>query len=215
MVVPLVVTVIAFDVKRISTAWLGESAFLFEEGTFLSTVDGLLRGGILYRDEVTAYAPLMLYPVKWLMEAFDVSVVMLRVYALCADILGFVILYHVLLTALRRRMWALVGCGFFLVNYSLIGVPGVIFRPSIHESVLRFSIGLAWLPFFFNDAPRRRWNLLLTGAALGVALTFSHEVGIVACLVGLVVVVSPPVWGGQFRVALREFYCWVRGSRRS
>ena len=205
VLVPIGVVFVAFDIKRFASAWQGSSAFLFEEGTFLSAVDRLLRGGVLYRDDFAGYPPLMFYPVKWMMEVFGPNVIMLRWYVFFADVLGFLILYHVLRTCLRHRGWALAGVGFFLANYSLVyGTPGTIFRPSIHESVLRYSIGLVWLIFFLREKPLRRLDLFMTGLALGLTLSFSHEIGIVACVAFLTMAMTAPVWGGRLTQGVRD-----------
>lgn len=211
VLVPLVVAFVAFDRRLFGSMWLGTWAFLSEEGVFLSGVDAVLRGGALYRDDYTSYAPLMFYPVKWMMEAFDATVVMLRAYAFLADIAGYLILYHVLRTFLRHRGWSLLGVGFFLVNFSLVPAPGIVFRPSIHESVLRFAIGLAWIPFFFRTWVPLKRDLILAGIALGLAMTFSQEIGLVSCLSFVLVTVSAPLWGAPLSRAIRDA-AWVAGG---
>ncbi len=179
--------------------------FLSEEGTILATADRLLHGGVLYRDEFAVYGPLMLYPVSWLMRIVD-SVVTLRIYAFILDCLGLLLLYHALLVFFRHRGWAVLGLGFFLLNFSLADFAvGTLFRVSIHESVFRFTVGLAWLLFFLRDpkGPGRR-DLVLTGASLGVALTFSHEIGIVSCVSFLILVSTSRLWGIPTREIRRQ-----------
>ncbi len=213
VLVPIVVVFVAFDIDRFTLAWQGASGFLYEEGTFLSAVDGLLRGGVLYRDDYAGYAPLMFYPVKWLMGVFGVNGIILRLYTFISDVAGFIVLYHVLRVCLRHRGWALAGLGFFLVNYSLVyGVPGTIYRPSIHQSVFRYVIGLAWLIFFLRERPLSRLNRFMAGVAIGLALTFSHEVGLAACVAFLIVVMAAPAWGEQLRASLANIPLVVAGA---
>lgn len=210
ILIPILVAYAQFDIGRFVThLWTWDFRWLFfsEEGMILAVADRLLHGGVLYRDEFALYGPLMFYPVSWLMRIFD-SVLTLRVYAFVLDSLGLLLLYHALLVFFRRRGWAALGLGFYLLNYSLplaALAEGTTLRPSIHQSVLRYSIGLAWLLFYLRDpeGPRRR-DLVLTGVALGVALTFSHEIGVVSSVSFVILVLSSGLWGIQMGGTRRQ-----------
>ncbi len=199
---------VVFDINRLGPYWRDSWTFLSEEGFILASVDSLLRGKILYQDDFAIYAPLMIYPLKWLMQFFRPSVMVLRVYFLVLDCLGLLLLYYSMRLFCRDRRWAFLGLGFFLVNFSLPYMTPAVYRPSIHESVLRFSLGLAWLLFYLRtpERPLRR-DLLATGLVLGFTLAFSHEVGLVSCLAFLVLSAARAIstrmaWGHAAREVL-------------
>ena len=199
VIVPIVIAFVAFDADRFVTAWWEMFTFLSEEGMILAAADRLLQGGVLYRDEFALYGPLMFYPLTWLLRAMD-SVLMLRVYAYALDVAGFLVLYAALRVFLVHRGWAALGLGFFLLNFFIANdTPGLVFRPSIHESVLRFSIGLVWMVFLLGrpEGPSRR-DAFLTGVGLGLAMTFSHEVGLVSCIAWALLVVTGVAWSPRW-----------------
>ena len=208
VLVPVVIAYAQFDIDRFVTGFWWRNAywpFLSEEGGILATVDRLLHGGVLYRDEFALYGPLMFYPVVWLMRMIDFTIT-LRIYAFVLDCLGLLLLYHALLVFFRHRGWAVMGLGFFLLNFSMADFAmGTLFRASIHESVFRFSIGLAWILFFLRDpeGPRRH-DLVFAGAALGAALTFSHEIGVVSSVSFLILVLTGRMWGIHTPGILRQ-----------
>ncbi len=195
VLIPVLIAYIAFDINNFSNSWFDSWTFLSEEGMILAGADRLLRGGVLYRDEFALYGPLMFYPVAWLLRVVDLALT-LRVYNFFLDWLGLVLIYQSSRVFLRRRGWAIIGLGFYIVK-SVMG-DGRFPDGGINGSILRLSIGLAWLFFLFRDpeGPKRH-DLILTGVALGVAFTFSQEIGVASCVSYVILVLTGPLWRPQ------------------
>lgn len=132
----------------------------------------------------------------------------MRVYFFALDVVSFFLLYCILETVLKSRLWALCGLVFFVVTYSFpyAGMDGV-GRPGPHHSVLRYTIGLVWLVPYFGDRERGPgpFALVAAGISLGLALLFSQEVGAVAIIVAALAIASGSLFGAGGRPrALRE-----------
>lgn len=209
LLVSALILFVAFDIRRFVMAGHGWT-FLEEEGLTLATIDALLRGGVLYRDVLTAYGPLVFYPAKWLMRLLDPSTLVLRGYFFALDYAGFLLLYYLMKALIRHRGLALAGLGFFLLNFSMPLSFDHVYRPSAQFSVLRFSIGMAWLMFYLRHGNRpTRQDLVAAGLALGVALALSIEIGLVACITLLVLAAIRLLWAGtDFLAGAREL-SWV------
>lgn len=185
---------VTFDIRRfvlVGDIW----TFFEEEGLTLATINALLRGGVLYRDVLTAYGPLVFLPAQWLMQLFGPSTLVLRGYCYVLDYAGFLVLYYVMKTLFRHRGWALAGLGFFLLNFSMPNYGEHLYRPSAQSSVLRYTIGLAWLAFYVRHESRpSRASLAAAGLVIGLTFALSVEMGLVSCVALTVFVATGRVW---------------------
>ncbi|HEY5973990.1 MAG TPA: hypothetical protein VIU41_04550 [Geobacteraceae bacterium] len=173
-----------------------ELEFLYEEGAMLAWAQSILAGGVFSRELTCQYGPLLIYSLAGFMKIFGVSVLVQREFNLVLNLLAYTLVV-VLLFRLLRTKAVFVGAS---IGYLVIFSPFLFFAPNC--TYLRVALGfLPLLLWYRSQDGRQSVGLLLTGAAVGLSLLLSQEVGMCALLATLGVTVAQAVMtGGQSRL---------------
>jgi hypothetical protein len=180
----LALFVLTFHKDFIYRNWYwGPWGFFFEEGIYLRCIDELLRGKILYKDIYYHGGPFMGWPQYWLMKLCGASIVLNRYYAYFCYFIGYLIVFKISREIINNKV--LIAIGTFLVLYFYYPM-----FPSFQQSLGRFSVSLLPLYFVYKFCFNRKVRyLFIAGIVLGLALLFSHELGI-GSLVAIVVMLA-------------------------
>ncbi|MBN2107454.1 MAG: hypothetical protein JW832_08495 [Deltaproteobacteria bacterium] len=147
--------------------------FLGEEGEILAWAQAILTGNVYGKDFFCLYGPLLVYPLAWAMELFDVTVITERAYALCLNLGAYGIIIYFLYTTCRGRLTFIMASCIYLLAFS----PLVYRSPNC--SYLRVALGmLPLLCAYQYQHSGRKALLAASGGIIGLSLLFSQEVGI-------------------------------------
>jgi hypothetical protein len=175
-------------------------AFLAEEGEITAWVDTLLRGGVLSRDVFCLYGPLSVYPVAAFFKLFGPSLWIWRVWIFALNVPALLAVYALLRGLLRTRSLAVAGM-------FLIGLLCTSVIPAMSWSLSRVALGLGAIAAFhaYLRSAKPGW-LFAAGAALGVALFYSQEVGLSAAVgIGVALLACGGRGGSSFARRAGEF----------
>jgi hypothetical protein len=175
-------------------------ALLAEEGEMMAWVNTLLHGGVLSRDVFCLYGPLSVYPVAALFKLFGPSLWVSRVWIFALNVPALLAVYALLRSLLRTRILAVAGM--FLIGLLCTSVV-----PAMSWSLSRVALGLGAIAAFhaYLRSARSRW-LFAAGAVLGVALSYSQEVGLSAAVgVGVALLAGGRRGGSSFARWAGEF----------
>jgi len=207
-----VVTVAVWVLLRLEFArgpnpW-GSFGLLGEEGVYLGAVQAMRTGRVLYADIAFPYGPLLIQPFDWWLRIAGDTVVAARYWVLFLHSLGIcaVALTVYCLVGPRRGPWSAAAAA---IAMAALSPP---FLPVLNSVLLRPALGL--LPAAMLHAAERDGLPFLerphrfAGIAIALAVTLSFEVGavaVVSCVVVLLVHKAPrPRWikvGGAAAVA--------------
>ncbi len=180
---------LAMDVGYVTGAgpW-GRFGFLGEEGVYLGTAAGLRAGGALYRDLAFSYGPLMGWPVPLALGLANDEIIGYRLLVWACNLAGLLLIVAALRQLVRHPVVVLAA----FVGAALLGLPVL---PNLNATTLRLALGVFSVVLVgsaMGGARRGPVRLVLGGAAAGLALGFSFEVGLAAFLAA-VAALSVPV----------------------
>jgi hypothetical protein len=179
---------LALDVGYVTSAgpW-GRFGFLGEEGVYLGTAAGLRAGGALYRDLAFSYGPLMGWPVPLALGLAGDEIIGYRVLVWVCNLVGLFLIVATLRLLVRSPVVALVA----FVGAALLALPVL---PNLNATTLRLALGVFAVTLVgsaVGGANRRPVRLVLGGAAAGLAMGFSFEVGLAAFLAAVAALSIP------------------------
>jgi hypothetical protein len=158
---------------------------LFELSLYLPGIQGILQGGVPYRDFFHLRGPLELYIPAWLMMVFGAQAVVMVLYFYFGNVLS-LCLGILLGRELFRTRWIL-----YLFTFVFVGrtFPRVVFT---HWGGMRFAFGLlAVLGAVYAWRRNRAGFLFAAGAAAAMAILTSIEVGAAA----FIAITGGMLWG--------------------
>jgi hypothetical protein len=157
-----------------TNGWDAPYTFYSEEGEALTWAHVVLHGGVLSRDVYCLYGPLATAPLVAVFKLFGTSVRLGRLCIYLLDLPALLAVYVLLRELARTRITALLGVGVVLFDRMW---P----MPAMSWSLLRTGIGLAAIAALARSLRSgSARGLVVSGAAVGVALFFSQEAGVAA-----------------------------------
>lgn len=185
-----------------ATSWI----FLGEEGVHLACVQSIMRGGVYGLDFFSAYGPMLVYPLYWVMELFGTQASIARAYALFLNLAAYAIILFILYRTIGSRLLFLAAAAVYIAMYP----PHRYF--SLTGTHLRVALGI--LPLFLihlRENSGRTLFLAGAGAIMGQALLFSQEAGLASALAAAAMFTVSLFQDRDTRVFFRDSACFAAG----
>ena len=149
-------------------------SFLGEEGEYLAWAQSLLDGGTYARDFFATRGPLVLYPLAWALKLFGATLPVARFYTYGLNLIATAILVFFLYRCIRHR-------GVFVLSVSLALVMFSGGGGRVDAGLLRIFLGLLPLILLHREEVSGL-TALSAGAACGLSMLYSQEVGVCSFL---------------------------------
>ena len=151
---------------------------VYDESLSLYGADRVLHGEVPYRDFWTMYGPAQFYLLAGFFKLFGVSALVGRIYdALIRS--GIACVCFVLVGRLSNRRYAALAFAAALLWLTCIDIPAYNF-PAF-PALLVSLISCLFLSRYLRD-PSRSWPLFISGALVGVTVSFRHDSGFYLCV---------------------------------
>lgn len=172
---------------------------LGEEGLILAWAQTILDGGVFSREFSSGYAPMLLYPLTWLMKSFGATILTERVYTYLLNLTA----YGIIIAFLYRTFSSKTVFVLSAITYIFIFSPFSFMTPN--TTYLRVALGfLPLLLAYVNIERNNRYYLPIIGVIAGQSILFSQEVGICTTISLIVFIALRNLPGRNLRGFLRE-----------
>ncbi len=172
-----------------------------EEGFFLSWIERLNYGQVLYKDVAVYHTPLIVWGMYLFSKILGFTIYNERLFLHLLQISGFV----VYLFFVKKFIKNPVNIALTLLAFIALASTSIV-RNNVE---IRLGIGLLGLLFLFNflSSSKKYW-LMLAGAGAGIGLLTSPEVGISVLVTTIVFlnIFTKPASFGKDRLTLNLFY---------
>ena len=148
-------------------------ALLGEEGSHLAYVQSILSGGVYGKDFSCPYAPMMIYPMVWLMKLFGTTILVARLYTYLLNIMAHGLALFLLYRIIKSKTIFLLSSMIYFVAFPTFTLPAP------QWSYLRVVLGLLPILCAFRYLQvQKTYLLVIGGGVVGQSLLFGQEVGV-------------------------------------
>lgn len=172
-----------------------------EEGFWLSWLQRLTAGQVLYRDSVVFHPPVLIWGIAFFTKIAGLSVYSVRLYFQILKILGIFILF-----AFVRKIVVRTSNQIFTMLL-LLALTSTLVRNNVE---IRVGFGIIGLLVFYWFLKRGGiWKLFVSGVITGLSVFVSLEAGIAATAVGLLSAVLIGIGRKKFKFIFIWFAGWI------
>lgn len=148
-----------------------------EEGFWLSWVQRLSEGQVLYKDVLVYHSPFIPWGMYWFSKVAGLSIYSERLFLHLLQVLGIIIYFFFSRKVLKNTLFAI------LSTFVFMAVTSTLVRNNVE---IRVGLPLLSLIFLFNFFElRKKWMLFVSAIISGAALFLSLEGGIAVFIASL------------------------------